>query len=187
MLSVQTRFGQQEESSVLSEIRRMLLTGLQSSRKVLVLKDAEVDFDEDKLSLEELIKILTTSVARQRATEDAESIHLPKVITFPYSRHSSYAELRDLVKVFKPMDVYPCTVNKETWNEGKRVLPKPSVLVRLYVVWTLYTHEISRLSLEVVGKSEPHKYIQKTRLMSRVACISFFQRLQIMKSILSYC
>lgn len=35
---------------------------------------------------------------------------------FPYSRHSSYDELCDLVKAFLPTDVYPCTVNEENWG-----------------------------------------------------------------------
>ena len=36
---------------------------------------------------------------------------------FPYSRHSSYEELCDLVGAFKPLDVYPCTVDNESWSE----------------------------------------------------------------------
>ncbi|TQN67385.1 Protein artemis [Colletotrichum shisoi] len=40
---------------------------------------------------------------------------LPKVITFPYSRHSSYPELCDLVRAFRPKDVWPCTVNTAEW------------------------------------------------------------------------
>lgn len=34
---------------------------------------------------------------------------------FPYSRHSSYEELCELVNAFKPRDVYPCTVDEENW------------------------------------------------------------------------
>lgn len=34
---------------------------------------------------------------------------------FPYSRHSSYEELCQLVDAFKPRDVYPCTVDEENW------------------------------------------------------------------------
>lgn len=37
--------------------------------------------------------------------------------TFPYSRHSSYAELCTLVGAFKPKDIYPCTVDTERWSE----------------------------------------------------------------------
>ncbi|KAF4595697.1 artemis protein [Ophiocordyceps camponoti-floridani] len=41
---------------------------------------------------------------------------LPRVIRFPYSRHSSYPELCQLVDLFKPHDVWPCTVNVERWK-----------------------------------------------------------------------
>lgn len=36
--------------------------------------------------------------------------------TFPYSRHSSYQELRELVQAFNPKDVYPCTVDRGSYT-----------------------------------------------------------------------
>lgn len=41
---------------------------------------------------------------------------LPRTITFPYSRHSSYSELCELVAAFRPCDVFPCTVDEQTWT-----------------------------------------------------------------------
>ncbi|KIV96864.1 hypothetical protein PV10_00679 [Exophiala mesophila] len=38
-------------------------------------------------------------------------------IHFPYSRHSSYNELRDLVGKFRPKDICPCTVDESSWCE----------------------------------------------------------------------
>lgn len=35
---------------------------------------------------------------------------------FPYSRHSSYEELCNLVKAFEPFDIYPCTIDEEYMN-----------------------------------------------------------------------
>jgi DNA cross-link repair 1C protein len=42
---------------------------------------------------------------------------LPNVIRFPYSRHSSYPELCNLIDAFKPKDVWPCTFHLESWQE----------------------------------------------------------------------
>ena len=38
-------------------------------------------------------------------------------IHFPYSRHSSYNELCELVAIFRPCEIYPCTVEEQTWTE----------------------------------------------------------------------
>ena len=42
---------------------------------------------------------------------------LSDAINFPYARHASYHELRDLVSAFKPRDICSCTVDEETWSE----------------------------------------------------------------------
>lgn len=42
---------------------------------------------------------------------------LPKMIVFPYARHSSLPELRHLVETFKPRDIWPCTVDLAYWSE----------------------------------------------------------------------
>ena len=49
-------------------------------------------------------------------TSASRTNDLPREITFPYSRHSSYHELCALVEAFHPRDIYPCTVDKETWD-----------------------------------------------------------------------
>ncbi|EPE10493.1 artemis protein [Ophiostoma piceae UAMH 11346] len=46
---------------------------------------------------------------------------LPRSITFPYSRHSSYEEQCDLLEKLRPRDVWPCTVNKDTWFRNGNV------------------------------------------------------------------
>ena len=42
---------------------------------------------------------------------------LPSIVTFPYSRHSSYRELCHLLEAFKPRDVWPCTLDPRDWLE----------------------------------------------------------------------
>jgi len=53
--------------------------------------------------------------ANRRPPPEANVIH------FPYSRHSSYSELRHLVQAFMPKDICPCTVDIESWNESLSV------------------------------------------------------------------
>jgi DNA cross-link repair 1C protein len=105
----------------------MLLSGLHSSRKALVLNDTEIDCKQEDLPLEELANILIRSAAQQPTDKYVKPVQerdgqLPKVITFPYSRHSSYVELRNLLRIFLPMDVYPCTVDKVNWHEGESTI-----------------------------------------------------------------
>lgn len=46
---------------------------------------------------------------------------LPTRVSFPYSRHSSYKELRHLVGKFRPLDVYPCVVDENNWSESTSI------------------------------------------------------------------
>jgi hypothetical protein len=104
----------------------MLLRGLRSKQKYLSLDDMGLDRDQDDLRLTDLGAVLARSVSEKRSktidenTEDTVNGKcLPKVITFPYSRHSSYSELCHLVKAFNPKDIYPCTVSEDNWHEGE--------------------------------------------------------------------
>lgn len=63
-----------------------------------------------------LEKSVKSSVKVQNTSDTVGSAQtLPKTITFPYARHSSYPELCHLVKTFKPKDVWPCTVHPLEW------------------------------------------------------------------------
>ncbi|KAI7214101.1 hypothetical protein KC333_g6212 [Hortaea werneckii] len=86
----------------------------------------------DDLPLERLVSALAKLVTKakgqgqkeDRFTKDRSSVFsaradgLPKQITFPYSRHSSYSELCRLVEAFKPVDIHPCTVEKAKWTSA---------------------------------------------------------------------
>lgn len=54
--------------------------------------------------------------------DTAKSSDLPRVIRFPYARHSSYEELCHFVDIFKPLDVWPCTENAECWWQNRECL-----------------------------------------------------------------
>ncbi|KAB8748972.1 hypothetical protein FH972_026523 [Carpinus fangiana] len=102
-----------DDADVLDGIREMLREGRESERMNLMLDEAETEeaLDAD-IKLEEAVKILRRLAAGGRLGQDGKG-HISgkrKSITFPYSRHSSFEELRALVQAFKPRDVYPCTV-----------------------------------------------------------------------------
>ena len=118
----------------MQDIKRMLVSALRTSRKSLSLNDMGLDKEQDDLCLTDLIKVLARSVSEKHQEDivkhnnsPSQGQILPKVITFPYSRHSSYKELCNLVQVFDPKDVYPCTANELSWTEGKPHLQRTFV------------------------------------------------------------
>jgi hypothetical protein len=106
------------------EVRDILSTALYSTGKTLPLDTLPLKPDE-ALPLENLFHMLKDA-AFQNSTEE---VLTQRLITFPYSRHSSYYELCDLVDAFKPADVYPCTVNDSDWHEGKSLEVFSSIYV----------------------------------------------------------
>ncbi|KAI9150235.1 Protein artemis-like protein [Paramyrothecium foliicola] len=55
----------------------------------------------------------------QKLSNDVDPEQLPRVIRFPYSRHSSYPELCHLAETLQPKDIWPCTVDVDHWlREG---------------------------------------------------------------------
>lgn len=71
--------------------------------------------DLDNLPLDRLICALARLVSGP-PQEKQDFAGTKKHITFPFSRHSSYEELRFLVAAFLPKDIYPCTVDPSTWT-----------------------------------------------------------------------
>ena len=93
----------------------------------------QLDFNEigkledDDIKLDELIELLSRMPMKDGAREpfyagtrngQEQLTGLPKTITFPYSRHSSYSELCGLVEAFQPKDVHPCTVDEVNWTDA---------------------------------------------------------------------
>ncbi|KLJ10019.1 hypothetical protein EMPG_14575 [Blastomyces silverae] len=113
------------------EIRTSIIAALseahKSTSKSLSL-DAYGIREDEEISVQQLVSILSrgppaenisnpSAVNLSQSGEGQPLRNLPNTIRFPYSRHSSYAELCNLIKAFKPQDIFPCTVDSATWNE----------------------------------------------------------------------
>ncbi|KAG0153283.1 hypothetical protein PDIDSM_5133 [Penicillium digitatum] len=102
------------DKEALSQMRKALLGAFRSRKKALSLDTYGVK-EEGEISLKNLVTALShgPSVTSSRSSQP----DLPNTIRFPYSRHSSYSELCELVSAFRPKDVHPCTVDPTTWSE----------------------------------------------------------------------
>ncbi|KAK0617304.1 beta-lactamase-like protein [Immersiella caudata] len=100
------------------QIRIYLIHATASGRKVpLDLERAKFgENDEIKISnAVEAIAKKTKLIREKPSSNTSRGEALPTLITFPYSRHSSYHELCHLLEVLKPKDVWPCTVDVRDW------------------------------------------------------------------------
>ncbi|PKY04400.1 hypothetical protein P168DRAFT_310972 [Aspergillus campestris IBT 28561] len=103
----------------LEQVRKTLAQAFWSKSRTLSLDIYGIK-DEHDIPLENLVNVLSrgsTDGGRWDSRDARSSDPLPKIIHFPYSRHSSYAELCELVAAFHPKEVFPCTVDPGTWNE----------------------------------------------------------------------
>lgn len=84
---------------------------------------AALDSDQSSL-LDKTIKALAhradNPISRPDDVVASSTLDLPRVIRFPYSRHSSYPELCHLLEAFRPVDVWPCTVSETQWREQRK-------------------------------------------------------------------
>ena len=97
-------------------IRAMLDSGYSNYS----LNDLGLDAEQE-LPLKEFVQRVSEKVALtgKGCTEKPTSIEhggTDRVVHFPFSRHSSYEELRHLVSIFCPKDICPCTVDLESWT-----------------------------------------------------------------------
>lgn len=96
------------------------------------------DFDSDlsadvRTALRSLYPRLQSQKA-DKATPTLRPDGLPKVISFPFARHSTYRELCDLVEVFRPRDIWPCTVDPGFWAEQGMIADEPLPLSDICVL-----------------------------------------------------
>ncbi|KAJ5543451.1 hypothetical protein N7461_009454 [Penicillium sp. DV-2018c] len=102
-----------KDEQALSKLRGALLDAFRSRRKALSLDTYGLK-EEGEIPLKNLVKALSHGPSE---ISGGDTTDLPNTIHFPYSRHSSYDELCELVAAFRPKDVYPCTVDPATWDE----------------------------------------------------------------------
>lgn len=55
--------------------------------------------------------------SRNDFSNDSKTAGQQRTIHFPFSRHSSYSELRHLVRILQPRDICPCVVDIQSWTE----------------------------------------------------------------------
>ncbi|KAK5996449.1 Protein artemis [Cladobotryum mycophilum] len=102
-----------------SEFMKLFTLATASGRNLplnLGISDLEDDLSANLLQTLLSIPNKTASRAEGVATsKESTQATLPNIIRFPYSRHSSYPELCQLVNAFKPKDIWPCTVDPKHW------------------------------------------------------------------------
>jgi DNA cross-link repair 1C protein len=118
-----------KNAEMITHFRKMLVAGQESTGSTLSLSDLGFNSTNMELPLATFAEVIAKSLEEKRkegltacygtsGNEGEVSKQLPRIITFPYSRHSSLHELQDLVKIFRPKDVYPCTVDENKWHES---------------------------------------------------------------------
>ncbi|TKA79551.1 hypothetical protein B0A55_02738 [Friedmanniomyces simplex] len=122
----------------------------------------EADFvNVDELPLERLVPALAKLVTKAKQKKSYPSPNSPKIsskradglakqITFPYSRHSSYGELCDLVDAFKPKDIHPCTVDDAHWTTDQSM---SFLFGHIYTSGPQFSHD--QMMLKKRGVSRP--------------------------------
>lgn len=104
-----------KDEELLSKVLALLQQALASGDGTLDLDmylQPGIEVEKEDLTLQSLVSILSTNASKSPTIEQLQN----RTIRFPYSRHSSYSELCELVAAFRPKDVFPCTVDEEAWT-----------------------------------------------------------------------
>ncbi|KAF6814199.1 DNA repair protein [Colletotrichum plurivorum] len=110
-----------EKASISKESREKLQSLLEVSASTGRNTSLDIDISSFGEKQEAAIMDAFRSIGQKKSIRRAPTVgigsvdRLPRKITFPYSRHSSYLELCHLVNAFRPLDVWPCTVNPTDW------------------------------------------------------------------------
>lgn len=135
------------QSAVINESGALTIEGIDNGYR-----------DLESLGLDDIVLLLASRVRRslssnrlEQAQQEKTTRHgLPARIRFPYSRHSSYAELCLLIGAFKPNNIVPCTVDERGWSRARSM---SALFGHLYDEPLICTHD--QLMLQKIVTSQP--------------------------------
>ncbi|KAK5113961.1 hypothetical protein LTR62_003084 [Meristemomyces frigidus] len=125
----------------------------------------------DEIPLDRIVPALARLIENKKAEQGA--VHtfliaagkradgLPRQITFPYSRHSSYAELCTLIEALKPADIHPCTVDDKNWTA---VASMDHLFGHLYRTPVSFSHD--QMMLRKIGLTGQALFVASRRASS---------------------
>ncbi|OAA67353.1 DNA repair metallo-beta-lactamase [Niveomyces insectorum RCEF 264] len=146
-----------------AELRSMMGASLPHQRFLSIPVDVDAvagsaDTDDKETTTKRIADAVRDMAAAMRSRETANgadsgsSTGLPRTVTFPYSRHASYAELCDLLDKLRPRDVWPCTVNPAKWFHSGKVITIEDLFGR-YCSGDVFRHDI-----EVAAHFQPKEH-----------------------------
>jgi hypothetical protein len=152
------------DEDLLTKLHQMLSKG-----KPLELELRGKREELEDMKLDELLKILIEQAQeKKRRTAESHSLRtsrspgLPREITFPYSRHSSYSELCGLADALKPRDIYPCTVVEESWEPSVSM----KALFGRFCSADIFVHDAQMMALYQERKAREEAAIDSQRTES---------------------
>ncbi len=105
-----------------SEILLFVSSAARFGRPISLDLDISAFGQQNEIDIGNAVRSMAQRPRRHDAETETEvptpSKSLPRKITFPYSRHSSYPELCHLVEAFQPKDIWPCTVDEAEWRRS---------------------------------------------------------------------
>lgn len=151
------------DEDLLTKLHQMLSEG-----KSLELELKGKKEDLEGMKLDELLKILIEQAqngartAGNRNLKKSGPTGLPREITFPYSRHSSYSELCGLAEALNPRDIYPCTVIEESWEPSVSM----KALFGRFCSADIFAHDAEIMSLYQERKAREEATLDSQRTES---------------------
>ena len=108
-----------QDKTIVARLQDALARASQAGEMRVSLDTLGLGLDEE-VSIKRFVQLMSSTTqpdGRQTSREIQPGSIKDRVIHFPYSRHSSYDELRHFVSMFRPRDFCACTVEIEAWTQ----------------------------------------------------------------------